>query len=198
MNKAISLVVAASALPFRASTVPFAAVGAHWTVIATCSLATCWARGSAQDGRPAPLGDLVPGHCHPAGRDRGTATHGPSPYGRATAVHRNGAGRVGVLAGLVIGIRQPVLAVSVPTMLIGFTRYSQDKTFNVSGRNRGFVLVMAAGSIAGTFIGGRLLGMVPNAVLLPLVAIILLLSPVKVWRHSRRAPRAPESAGWCP
>ena len=32
------------------------------------------------------------------------------------------------------------------------------------GENRRFVLVMAAGSIVGSFIGGRLLGFVPNAV----------------------------------
>lgn len=46
-----------------------------------------------------------------------------------------------------------------------------------------FVMVMAAGSIVGTFIGGLLLGILPNAVLLPALAVILLLSAVKVWRH---------------
>jgi hypothetical protein len=35
----------------------------------------------------------------------------------------------------------------------------------------------------GSFIGGRLLGLVPSTVLLPLLAIILGLSAVKVWRH---------------
>ena len=75
------------------------------------------------------------------------------------------------------------LAVSLPTMLVGFARYSRDRSFVVLGENRGFVLVMAAGSILGSFIGGRLLGFVPNAVLLPLLAIILMLSAVKVWMH---------------
>jgi uncharacterized membrane protein YfcA len=42
---------------------------------------------------------------------------------------------------------------------------------------------MAAGSIAGTFIGGLLLGAVPSAVLLPLLVVVLLASAVKVWRH---------------
>jgi uncharacterized protein len=51
-----------------------------------------------------------------------------------------------------------------------------------AGRNP-FVLVMAAGSILGSFIGGWLLGLVPNAVLLPLLAIILVLSALKVWKH---------------
>jgi uncharacterized protein len=42
---------------------------------------------------------------------------------------------------------------------------------------------MAAGSLLGSFIGGRLLGLVPNALLLPLLAVILMLSAVKIWRH---------------
>jgi uncharacterized membrane protein YfcA len=46
-----------------------------------------------------------------------------------------------------------------------------------------FLLVMAAGSIIGTFIGGLLLGVVPNAILLPFLAALLVISSVKVWRH---------------
>jgi uncharacterized membrane protein YfcA len=75
------------------------------------------------------------------------------------------------------------LAVSLPTMLVGFTRYSRDQSFGVLRQNRLFLLVMAAGSILGTFIGGSLLGLVPNSILLPLLAALLLLSAVKVWRH---------------
>jgi uncharacterized membrane protein YfcA len=45
------------------------------------------------------------------------------------------------------------------------------------------VLVMAAGSIVGSFIGGQLLGLVPSTVLLPLLTVILVLSAIKVWRH---------------
>jgi uncharacterized membrane protein YfcA len=43
--------------------------------------------------------------------------------------------------------------------------------------------VIAAGSIVGTFIGGRLLGFVPTYILLPLLAAVLVISAVKVWRH---------------
>ena len=39
------------------------------------------------------------------------------------------------------------LAISLPTMLVGFTRYSQDKSFAVLGRNAMFVLIMASSSI---------------------------------------------------
>lgn len=75
------------------------------------------------------------------------------------------------------------LAVSLPTMLVGFARYSRDRSFAVPGANGRFMLVMAVGSILGTFIGGRLLGVVPSAVLLPLLAAILLISAWKVWGH---------------
>jgi uncharacterized protein len=75
------------------------------------------------------------------------------------------------------------LAVSLPTMLVGFACYSRDQNFAVLGQNWVFLLVMVAGSIVGTFIGGRLLGFVPDYILLPLLAAILVISAVKVWRH---------------
>ena len=50
------------------------------------------------------------------------------------------------------------LVVSLPTMLVGFARYSEDQSFAVLRRNRTFLLTMAAGSVVGTFIVGLLLG----------------------------------------
>lgn len=75
------------------------------------------------------------------------------------------------------------LAVSLPTMLVGFTRYSRDQSFSVLGLNKTFLLVMAAGSIAGTLVGGLLLGVVPSPFLLPALAAILVISAVKIWKH---------------
>ena len=75
------------------------------------------------------------------------------------------------------------LAVSLPTMITSFTRYSRDSSFAVLSRNHSFVLVMAAGSVAGAFLGGRLLGLVPSGVLLPSLVGVLVISAVKVWRH---------------
>jgi uncharacterized protein len=69
-------------------------------------------------------------------------------------------------------------------MLVGFARYSRDQSFSVLRGNLPFLLVMALGSIVGTFIGGLLLELVPTAVLLPVLAAILVVSAVKVWRHS--------------
>jgi len=75
------------------------------------------------------------------------------------------------------------LVISLPTMLVGFARYSQDKSFTVIGKNKIFVLIMAIGSIVGAFIGGKLLGIVPDTILLPILALILLISAYKIWTH---------------
>ena len=75
------------------------------------------------------------------------------------------------------------LAVSLPTMIVGFWRYTQDRSFAVLGANIGFVVAMASGSIVGSFLGGRLLGIVPPPILIPFLAIILLMSAAKVWRR---------------
>ena len=75
------------------------------------------------------------------------------------------------------------LAVSLPTMLVAFARYSRDGSFVVLRRHRRFVLTMAAGSVAGTIVGGLLLGVVSAGVLVPLLVALLLASSVKVWRH---------------
>ena len=77
------------------------------------------------------------------------------------------------------------LAVSLPTMLVAFARYSRDGSFVVLRQHRRFVLAMAAGSITGTIAGGLLLGVVPVGVLVPLLVGLLLASAVKVWGHSR-------------
>jgi uncharacterized protein len=75
------------------------------------------------------------------------------------------------------------LAISLPTMLVAFARYSRDRSFEVLRANKGFVLAMAAGSIIGTVLGGLALGAVPESVLIPLLVALLLVSSVKVWRH---------------
>lgn len=76
------------------------------------------------------------------------------------------------------------LAVSLPTMLVAFARYSRDNSFAVLAANKTFVVAMSAGSITGTLIGGLLLGVVPEALLIPLLVALLLASAIKVWRHT--------------
>ncbi len=212
LNKAMSLVVVASALPFRAATVPFATVAAHWPIIVNLlagSLLGAWCGASwatriASHTLYRVIAVLLVAIAVVLAAGHDTAASGAMLTGAAQV-------GAGVVAGLVIGVVAALLgvaggelliptlillfgadiklagslslAVSLPTMLVGFARYSRDRSFVVLGENKRFVLVMVAGSIVGSFIGGRLLGLVPSGVLLPLLAVILVLSAVKVWRH---------------
>lgn len=220
VNKLVSLTVVASALPFRTDTVPFAIVAAHWTVIVNLlmgSLAGAWiGAGWAIRLKGETLYRIIAvllmvialallfGH-DASSQDR-------MPFqGIALIV-------AGVAAGFGIGVTASLLgvaggelliptlvllfgadiklagslslAVSLPTMLAGFSRYSRDGSFAVLGQNRHFVGIMAAGSVMGAFLGGQLLGMIPITVLLPLLALVLGLSAVKIWRHGLERSRS--------
>ncbi|MGV2287862.1 hypothetical protein AAHK20_04050 [Trinickia sp. YCB016] len=59
------------------------------------------------------------------------------------------------IARLLVAIALILLVASLPTMLTGFVRYSQDNSFAVLRRNRTLVILMAAGSIGDAFIGGQ-------------------------------------------
>lgn len=78
------------------------------------------------------------------------------------------------------------LAVSLPTMLVAFARYSRDGSFVVLRDNGRFVALMAGGSILGTLAGGLLLGVVPDAVIVPALALLLVLSAKKVCQHGQQ------------
>jgi uncharacterized membrane protein YfcA len=45
-------------------------------------------------------------------------------------------------------------------------------------------IALAAGPITGAILGGLLLDVVPDTVLVPILALLLILSSVKVWRHA--------------
>ena len=212
LNKATSLVVVAAALPFRAGTVPFAEIAAHWPVILNLlagSLVGAWAgAGWATRLSSATLykviaallvliaAALLLGH---DAEGSGPALTGPAQIVAGLAAGF-GIGVVASLMGvaggelliptliLLFGVDVKLagslsLAISLPTMLVGFARYSRDRSFATLARNGRFVLAMAAGSILGAFLGGLLLGVVPGGLLLPMLAAILLVSAVKVWRH---------------
>ena len=212
LNKAMSLIVVATALPFRAGAVPFGTVAPHWGIVVNLlagSLLGAWfGAGWATRLTSRTLyrviatmlfliaGILLIGH--------DTTGSGPALTGVAQAV-------AGVVTGFGIGVVASLmgvaggelliptlvllfgadlklagslsLAVSLPTMIVGFARYSRDRSFVVLGQNRHFVVVMAAGSVLGTFIGGQLLGLIPVSALLQGLAGILLISAVRLWRH---------------
>lgn len=212
LNKATSLVVVASALVFRTKAIPVEELAQHWTIainLLAGSMLGAWFGASwATRMKSRTLYQtlavmlifialvLLFGHEATGGK--------PLLEGAAQVV-------AGVVVGFGIGVVAAImgvaggelliptlvilfgldiklagsmsLAVSLPTMLVAFFRYSRHQAFAVISENKRFVLTLAAGSIIGTAIGGQLLGVVPNAVLLPLLALILVVSSVKVWRH---------------
>jgi len=214
LNKAMSLVVVASALVFRTRVIPLDAVLAHWSIVANLLagslfgawLGASWAtrlQGRALYRVIAVLllliaVVLVLGHDH-------ATSGGALLTGWLQAV-------AGVVAGFAIGIVASLLgvaggelliptlvllfgadiklagslslAVSLPTMIVGFTRYSRDSSFGILATNKAFLGAMAGGSIVGTGIGGMLLGVVPTAFMLPALAVSLVISAAKVWRHA--------------
>lgn len=213
LNKAMSLFVVASALPFRAGTVPFEEIAGHWPIILNLlagSLAGAWfgagwATRLKSEKLYKVIAALMVGIAVVLVFGHDAAATGQLLTGAAQMV-------AGIVVGFGIGVVASLmgvaggelliptlvllfgadiklagslsLAVSLPTMLVGFARYSRDQSFAVLGRNRAFLLVMAAGSIVGALIGGQLLGVVPSAVMLPALAAILLISALKVWRHA--------------
>ncbi|MBN2350265.1 MAG: sulfite exporter TauE/SafE family protein [Bacteroidales bacterium] len=213
INKAISLVVVASSLPLRASTIPFEKVFQRWDVIVTLlggSLAGAWiGAGWATRIKSNTLYRILSTLLIIIAV---VLLFGHSPDASAELFSSNLMQRIiGIIAGFFIGIVAAImgvaggelliptiillfgvdiklagslsLAVSLPTMLTGFTRYSRDSSFSIIKTQKLFIITMAAGSIAGTFIGSRLLGIIPEAALLPVLAVILVISAVKVWRH---------------
>lgn len=78
------------------------------------------------------------------------------------------------------------LAVSLPTMLVGFSRYIQSDAFAVLRQESALLRWMAIGSIFGAGVGGLLLGLVPTQLLMGLLGIILLISTVKTFSHTHR------------
>ena len=215
LNKAISLVVVASALMFRGTAVPPSEVLAAWPIIINLlggSLAGAW-----------------------IGADLATRLSAPSLYRTISVLlivvaavlafgHDSvkpaeplieGAPLVaaGLIAGLLIGIVASLLgvaggefliptlvllfgvdiklagslslAVSLPTMLVGLARYSRDQSFGVIRSHWRFALVMAVGSIFGALLGAQALAVVSASQIPLLLAIVLVISAVKIWAHRR-------------
>lgn len=75
------------------------------------------------------------------------------------------------------------LVVSLPTMIVGFARYTNSDAFAVLRQERPLFRWMAAGSILGAALGGMLLGLVPTHHLMTLLGVILLISAVKTFQH---------------
>lgn len=213
LNKAMSLVVVAVAIPARFVAVPPDTLAAEWDVILNLlagSLVGAWIGAMwAVRMRTAVLYRVIAGLLVAiagvlAAEQLGTVSHldletGPRVVlgivcgigiGVVAAVMGVAGGElliptVVLLYGLDVKLAGSVsLAVSLPTMLVAFARYRRDQNFAVLRANRRFVVALAAGSITGTSAGGLLLGIVPSGVLIPLLCVLLLLSSRKVWQHA--------------
>ncbi|MFF3314550.1 sulfite exporter TauE/SafE family protein [Streptomyces sp. NPDC003035] len=213
VNKAMSLVVVLVALPARLAAVPASEVAAHWPVAVNLlagSLLGAWAgatwavrmRGSTLYKVLAALMVLMAAallltHLTTLGT-LGLPLWAQVPGG---VVAGFGIGVVAAIMGVAGGeLLIPTivllfavdiktagslsLLVSLPTMLVAFARYSRDGSFAVLGTHRRFTVVMASGSIAGAALGGLLLGVFPDLVLIPALAVILVVSGVKLARHA--------------
>lgn len=211
MNKAMSLVVVGSALVFRAKVVPIDEVAAHWTIILNLlagSLLGAWLGADwATQMKPRTLCRVLSALLLFISLVLVWEHHPQASHAMLTGWTQRLAG---IIAGFGVGIFASLmgvaggelliptlillfgvniklagslsLAVSLPTMLFGFTRYSRDSNFSILRQNWIFLAMMACGSLFGAAIGGRLLGIVPASVLLPILAATLLLSAFKVWR----------------
>ncbi|MEV0437031.1 sulfite exporter TauE/SafE family protein [Nocardia sp. NPDC050413] len=212
LNKAMSLIVVLTALPARLIALPYAEVSQHWTIAANLlvgSLAGAWLGAgwatrmhSRTLYRVLALLLVLIAAALAASHLGNVGTLALPTLGRVaiTVLAGVGIGIVAALMGvaggelliptivLLFGVDIKVagslsLMVSLPTMLVAFSRYSRDQSFQILHTNTRFVLVMAAGSIAGTIVGGLLLGVVSSSVLIPILATLLVISSVKVWRH---------------
>ena len=217
LNKSMSLIVVASAVVFRTKTISVALIAYNLDVVANLlagSLIGAWVGASWATRMKSTtlykviavllvLIALVLLFGHEVTTTRGAALDGWPLY-VSGALAGLGIGIIASLMGvaggelliptlvLLFGLDIKLagslsLVISLPTMLVGFARYSRDQSFAVLRRHRGFLLLMAAGSIAGTWIGAFLLGVTSGAVLYPLLALILAASAIKVWRHAQRA-----------
>ncbi|BBY99719.1 sulfite exporter TauE/SafE family protein [Mycolicibacterium fallax] len=212
VNKAMSLIVVLTALPARLIAVPFSEVAAQWTIIANLlagSLAGAWIGATwATRMRSATLYRilavlLVVIAAALAAFHLNTV----EPLALPPAIQLI----AGLIAGALIGVVAALmgvaggelliptivllygidiklagslsLAVSLPTMLVAFARYSQDASFHILNANKAFVLTMAVGSILGTLLGAALLTVIPSGAIVPALVLILLVSAAKVWAH---------------
>lgn len=76
------------------------------------------------------------------------------------------------------------LVVSLPTMIVGFARYSQSDSFSVLKQEQPLFRWMVAGSIIGAALGGMMLGLFPTRILMGILGVILLISAVKTFQHA--------------
>lgn len=218
LNKAMSLVVVATALLFRGSTLSPAILADHLDVVlnllAGSLVGAWWAAGRVITLPRQRLNRIVLalliGLSLLMLSEAWTGGHGGGiPLLEAGPLRFV----VGLLAGLGIGMVAALLGVaggelliptivllygldiklagslslmvSLPTMIAGFARYSRADAFDVLRQEQPLMRWMVAGSILGAALGGLLLVLVPTDQLMGLLGIVLLVSAIKTFQHTR-------------
>ena len=77
------------------------------------------------------------------------------------------------------------LMVSLPTIIVGLYRYRNKEPFRIVMPNVKFIAFMAIGSIGGSWIGKSLLGIVSSEGLKIFLALILVVSAIKLYQKSK-------------
>jgi len=215
VNKAISLVVVATALLFRSHAVPFDVLLSHWPIALNLllgSLAGAW-WGASWATRALPrtlhrwMAVLL------VGMAAALLLNHALSAGAALGLEGGARWIAGVAAGLGIGVVASLLGVaggelliptivllfgldvklagslsllvSLPTMLAGFARYTRADAFAVLREQRPLLGWMGAGSVIGAAAGGMLLGLAPTRAAGSLLGAVLLVSAVKTFQHAR-------------
>lgn len=217
LNKAMSLVVVAAALLFRARAIPVDQLVGHsgiaMNLLAGSLVGAWWAAGHALTMPRIWLNRIIMGMLAGLAVLMLSESLLGSNSG-SVALLDAGIPRViaGVVAGFGIGIVAALLGVaggelliptivllygvdiklagslslmvSLPTMIVGFARYSRSDAFDVLRREQPLFGWMVVGSILGAGVGGMMLGLIPTRLLLAVLGCILLISAVKAFLHS--------------
>lgn len=217
LNKAMSLVVVASALMFRTGAIPLSQLAEHGGIalnlLSGSLLGAWWAAGHAITMPRRWLDRIILVLLAAlALLMLSEAYLGLHEAGEPLIESNFARWLVGLVAGLGIGIVAALLGVaggelliptitllygldvklagslslmvSLPTMIVGFARYSRSDAFAVLKREQPLFRWMLLGSILGAALGGLLLGLMPTHFLLAILGTVLLLSAVKTFRHS--------------
>ncbi|ARU48187.1 sulfite exporter TauE/SafE family protein [Sulfurospirillum diekertiae] len=79
------------------------------------------------------------------------------------------------------------LCISLPTMIVAFIRYSRNQVFSQLKEHKKFILFMVIGSFVGSLIGAYVLQFIHSQWLVWILGIILMLSAIKVFSHSKKS-----------
>lgn len=75
------------------------------------------------------------------------------------------------------------LAISLPTIIVGFVRYAKSQSFVILKEQRALFIALSLGSIVGAAIGSALLGLVSSTLLVLVLVGVLVLSAYKSFMH---------------